>query len=183
MDETTPRALVAYESLFGSTRQVAEVIAAGMSQSVPTDCRDVRRLSPYELRGFSLLVIGAPTHARSLPTPASRAEGAKWLENRMYGRTLEGRALTPGMREWLGATALTGLRLTTFTTRTDLPRLLSGSALPAMARLARRAGAWVDGRGFEAVVDEKGQLVAGELDRAREWGLLLGRSLRRPVRA
>lgn len=181
MTEDPIHALVTYESVFGATRQVAEAIAAGMSQTVPTDCRDVRRLSPFELRGFSLIVVGAPTHARTLPTPATRAEGARWIEGRMHGATLQERALQPGLREWLAATSLSGLRTTTFTTRANLPRLLTGSALPVIARGLRRAGATVSGRGFEAIVDERGALLPGETERARDWGAILGRGLRRTV--
>jgi len=174
--------LVAYESLFGATQQVAEAIADGLRDAVETDCRDVRRLSPFELRRFDLVVVGAPTHARSLPTRASRAEGATWLDGRMRGAHLDDLALTPGVREWLEHTSLTGLKVAAFTTRADLPRVLSGSALPGIARRLRHAGAIVDGRGYEAMVDEHGRLREGEADRAREWGRILGRSLRREAR-
>jgi hypothetical protein len=183
MDRSSPpRVLIAYESMFGATRQVAEAIADGVRGSAEADCRDVRRVSPFELRRFDLIVVGAPTHARTLPTPASRAEAAMWVDGRMYGARLEDRALAPGLREWIDSTALSGLNVTTFTTRVDMSRLLSGSALPGIARRLRRAGARVDRRGYEALVDEHGQLCDGEVDRARGWGGILGRSLQRDAR-
>lgn len=182
MQISPPRVLIAYESLFGATRQVAEAIADGIGESVEVDCRDVRSLSPYELRQFRRILVGAPTHARTLPTPASRAEGATWLEGRMRGAHLEEGALTPGLREWLEQTTLTGLDITPFTTRADMSRLLSGSALSAIARRLRRAGANVGDRGYEAIVDEHGHLCDGEADRAREWGRILGRSLQHEAR-
>ncbi len=177
--DPSPRVLIAYESLFGATRRAAEAIADGIRESAEADCREVRRISPFELRAFDLVVVGAPTHARTLPTSASRAEGARRLEEgRTDGAHLEDRALTPGMREWLEHTSLTGVHAAAFTTRADLPRLLSGSALPGIARRLRHAGARVDDRGYEALVDGRGALREGEAERARQWGLVLGRRTR-----
>lgn len=163
--------IVAYESMFGATREVAEAISAGASASgVAAECHDIRRLTPTDLAPLQLLVVGAPTHARGLPEPDTRAEAELWLENRMHGHRLEPGALRPGVREWLAVTPLSGLPVAAFTTHADLPQLLVGSALGSLRRGLRRAGAHLVASGLECRVDEHGGLLPGEEDRARVWG-------------
>jgi len=166
--------LVAYESLFGATRLIAEAITEGLFEGgADSVCRgicDVRALEPGP---FEFLVLGAPTHARSLPTFASRREGTRWLENRMHGKSLDPCATELGLREWIPQASLAGRRIAAFTTRADLPRLLAGSAVHAIERLARAQGARTIDPGFAARVDEHGDLLPGEEDLARDWGRAL----------
>ncbi len=59
------RALVAYDSDFGNTRQAAEEIARGISMSglvATTIVADVERLTPARVEEFDILVIGSPNH-------------------------------------------------------------------------------------------------------------------------
>ena len=173
MEKPAGAVLVAYESLFGATRRIAEAVAEGAAESAPVDCRSIHEVDASDVAGRALLVLGAPTHGRSLPTAQTRAEGERWTEYRYRGRRLEPAATTDGMREWLARVPLTGLRVAVFTTRADLPWVLSGSATTDLARLARRAGGVPVARAFDARVDERGRLLDGELDRARAWGARL----------
>ena len=171
MNQEAVRALVAYESLFGATRLVAEAIAEGLFEGgAQVACRSIREVEAAEPGAFRLVVLGAPTHARTLPTPASRLEGERWLEHRMRGHRLEPRATESGVREWIPRASLFGRRVAAFTTRADLPRLVSGSATHAIERLARSQGARVPVPGFEGRIDDRGALLPGEEDRARAWG-------------
>lgn len=168
------RTLVAYESLFGATRRIAEAIAAGIREGgADVDCRSVREVSASEIPGYGLLVLGAPTHSHTMPTADSRAEGERWLEHRMRGSVLEPHATNPGMREWIAAASFDGHRVAPFTTRVDLPRLIAGSAASAIGRLARKRRGVVTAHGLEALVDDRGSLLPGETDRARGWGIQL----------
>jgi hypothetical protein len=110
-----------------------------------------------------------------MPTAASRIEGERWLEYRMWGRTLEPRATEPGLREWIAGARLVGRRVVAFTTRVDLPRLLSGSAVSRIERRIRERAGQVAASGLEARVDDRGTLLPGEIDRARHWGAFLVR--------
>jgi hypothetical protein len=171
MSHEVSLALVAYESMFGATRQIAEAIAEGLADDgVPVDIRAIRDVRAIDPGPYDLVVLGAPTHAHSLPTGGSRAEGERWLDHRMRGHRLEPRARELGLREWIPQASLAGRRLAAFTTRADLPRLLSGSAVPAIERLARAQGARTFVPGFAARVDEHGDLLPGDADLARQWG-------------
>lgn len=171
MSQDAPRVLVVYESLFGATRRVAEAIAAGLADGgVSVDCRAIRDVQAIDPGPFELVILGAPTHARALPTDASRAEGERWLDHRMRGHVLEQQAGDLGLREWIPQASLAGRRIAAFTTRADLPRLLAGSAVPAIERLARAQGARTFVPGFAARVDEHGDLLPGDADLARKWG-------------
>jgi hypothetical protein len=165
------RALVAYESLFGATREIAQAITDGLIEGgAVVKCRGIRDIQAADPGPFDLVILGAPTHGHSLPTVASRAEGKRWLDHRMRGRVLEPRATELGLREWIPQAALAGRRVAAFTTRADLPRLLSGSATRTIERLARTQGARTVDPGFAARVDERGMLLPGEADLARAWG-------------
>ncbi|WP_395638355.1 flavodoxin family protein [Pseudolysinimonas sp.] len=171
MTEESFRALVAYESLFGASRRIAEAISAGLAQSgARVECRSIRDVDVGDLDIARLVVLGAPTHARSLPTPATRREGERWLDYRLQGRALEPRALEPGLREWIAEAPLAGRPVAAFTTRAELPRILSGSAGRTIARLVRLRGAVPVATVFEALVTERGRLLPEETDRARQWG-------------
>jgi len=177
-----PRALVVYESMFGATREAAEAIREGLSETCDVSCVSVHALTPAELDGCELVVVGAPTHARSLPRPQSRTQASHWFDDRTHGRALEPDATGPGVREWLDHVELDGRRASAFTTRLDVARILSGSALRAITKRLLRAGATVERRGLEVVIDSDGAPAPDELEQARAWGRLLGEDLRARAR-
>jgi hypothetical protein len=165
------RASVVYESVFGATREVAEAIGRGLR--VDGRHADTVRGGPSGddlVGGVDLLVIGAPTHARTLPSPASRHEALEWPHRPGRRRELERHAAAPGVREWLAATSLRGIPVAVFVTRSDTMRLLTGSAASRLAAAATKAGGCVMVPPQEFSVDRDGGLVEGELDRAQEWG-------------
>ncbi|MGN6272834.1 MAG: flavodoxin domain-containing protein [Protaetiibacter sp.] len=173
-----PQALVVYESMFGATRLAADAIREGLAEAADVTCVSVHALAPSELEACELVVVGAPTHARSLPRTQSRTQASHWFDDRTNGKALEPHALEPGIREWLDDVDLAGRRASAFTTRLDVARILSGSALRAITKRLLRAGATVERRGLEVVVDSDGSPSPDELEQARAWGRLLGEDLR-----
>lgn len=180
----TVRALVIYESEFGATRAVAEAICRGLSETgqlgeLDAEVVDSRGLvlSDGWSDDVALVVIGAPTHARSLPTPASRQSALDWPHKPGSTLRLEPRADAAGVREWLANTDLRGVAITVFATRMDMSRLLAGSAAPRLARMVVKAGGRVVSAPQEFLVAKDGQLLAPELDRAYDWGRVLAGSL------
>lgn len=156
--------------MYGATRTIAEAIAWELGDSHDVvECVEIRALLPDRLRGVDLLVVGAPTHGRTLPTPESREEAERWLLSRMRGHRLDPSGSGPGLREWLATASPGPVAAAAFTTRADLPRILAGSAVPGITRRLRRRGARVISPGYEGRVDEHGALLEGEDARARDW--------------
>ena len=168
------RAVIVFESEFGATRLVAEQIQAGIGEYVSAELVNVHDVATVSVGPEDLLVVGAPTHARGLPSSASRADGAAHRLATWRSRRLEPEPLEPGVREWLESLELDGARCAAFTTRAQLPRILSGSASPGIRSRLRRSG----GREIEPpqdfLVDREGSLVVEEAECARDWGRKLG---------
>ena len=147
------RAWVVYESMFGNTREVAQV-----------EVHEVSTASPLP-QGLDLLVVGGPTHAFGLSRASSRDDAATKAHRPVESATM-------GVREWLAAldSATLPTAYATFDTRVNHPRLPGSAAKKAAKRLHRLGGTasadpesfWVEGT--------EGPLVDGELERARGWG-------------
>jgi hypothetical protein len=161
------RALVVYESMFGNTKLIAEAIAEGLSNYLPTEIHPVAA-APVELDPeIALVAVGGPTHAFGMSRPATRADAAK-----------QGGAAGPvdvGIRDWLqrmhADPAVTGFA--TFGTKVGLP--IPGSAARSADRTLRDRGFHVSRPAASfRVQGTPGPLRAGETDRARRWGAELG---------
>ncbi len=156
--------LIVVESSFGNTMAVAEVLAgalrgradAGEVTVVRTD--QAPRVLPD---GLDLLLVGAPTHAFTLPTPASRAQAVAKGAPPVW---------EVGVREWIAdVEARPDLRVLTFDTSVRL-RLSLGCAARAAARLLRRRGFDLAERGPSFyVTGTAGPLGDGEQERAASW--------------
>jgi hypothetical protein len=172
VEETAMRALIVYESMFGSTRAIAHAIAGGLRAAMSVGIVDIE-----ESRGalgvvpddVSLLIVGAPSHTLGLSSPRSRAAAA-------------GRASRPmtvadvGLREWLDAlpTVSRPRNVLAFETRLRV-RGIPGSASKAAAKRLRKRGyrmLWPEQTFY--VADLTGRVVEGELQRAHMWGRWLG---------
>ncbi|MBK8462211.1 MAG: flavodoxin family protein [Nigerium sp.] len=156
------KALLLVESRFGNSRAIADAVALGIRERGA----EVTVLAPEEAppavgEDVDLLVLGAPTHNRTLPTSSTRGQAVA------MGAEPGG----DGVREWLSNGRLrSGLRVAAFTTASGRT-VLSGSAARGAARLIARSnpGVPVETRTF--VVDGlKGPLQEGEVEAARTWG-------------
>jgi hypothetical protein len=150
--------------MFGNTRAIADAVAAGLSESVPTMVVDVTA-APDTVTA-DLLVVGGPTHAFGMSRPSTRDAAVT------QGAGEE--PCSTGIREWTGRLGWHhGTDVATFDTRIRTRGVPGSAARSALHRL-RRLGLhplagpqsfWVTGTG--------GPLVDGELERARDWGRLL----------
>ena len=165
---------IVYESEFGATREIAAAIGEGMALSGhhSVAVHNVHELGhgQWSPNRVELLLVGAPTHAHSLPRPSTRAEGAKWPERPGSSYVLEPDAQKPGVREWLDTTRLDGIHGIAFGTRASMPKIVSGSSATAISHALRRSGAIHEAPEQDFLVDGEGALLAGELERARAWG-------------
>lgn len=168
------RALVVYESMFGNTRAIAEAIRDGATRAGAEVTLTPAESAPTDAADFDLVVVGAPTHAHTLPQATSRVEAAQWAENPVKALALEPSAGGAGVREWLkGLGAIDGPpRFAAFATRVDMPRIFTGDASGAIAKRLKGVGIRdVERECF--LVSSVNVLLDGEVDRARAWGARL----------
>lgn len=164
------RSLVVYESLYGNTKAIADAIASGLERHGPVTVSSVPDIAGIDLEEVDLLVVGAPTHAWSLPRVRTW-EGAQQREP------------DPALflaRQWLEIIPDGHDRpAAAFATRIDKSERLTGNAAKRIARRLRSHG-WHPITGPEAFLVDgtEGPLVDGEIDRAMAWGDRLGASPR-----
>ena len=165
------KAFVVYESMFGNTGQVARAVASGLEAFLEVQIVDVAHAPTQLPDDIAVIIAGGPTHAFSMTRPNTRADAV-----RQGARSAEG----DGLREWLDSfsSGRHQQKIATFDTRMDKVRHLLGSAAKSAARSARRHGfaAVAPGESFY-VSGIEGPLIAGEVERAADWGRQLAASL------
>lgn len=144
-------ALVVYDTNYGNTRTIAEVIATELGRGTRT--LNVTDLTDTSLDGIDVLVVGCPINGWK-PTERMRA----------FLRTL-----TPG--------SLAGVRAAAFDTRIKL--FLHGDAAGKISHALHAAGASIVAKphGF-VVVGTEGPLAPGETGKAGAWAAFIGAELR-----
>lgn len=173
MSGARPTARVVYESMFGNTEAIATAVAEGLrSRGWDAAVAEVGS-APAAAQDVDLLVLGAPTHAFSLSRPATRAEAVS--------KGAAPARVETGLREWLAllppATA-SSPPIAIFDTRVSKVRRLPAAASRKAARLVRDRRYQVVDRPSAFLVDDvAGPLLAGETDRAAEWGRSLADQL------
>jgi flavodoxin I len=150
------KALVVYDSKFGNTEQIAKAAGAALAPQAEVTVVNVAEVTPGQLVGVDLLLVGSPTWG-SRPTPAI----TRWLKG-------------------LPSQGLKGVQVAGFDTRGDMSQvdsrfvtalvgILGFAAKPISARLEKKGGTVaVQPEGF-IVVDREGPLREGELERAAAW--------------
>ena|ERR1019366_160429 len=165
------RALVVYESMFGSTRQLAEAIAEGLGATVEVHVERAAHSDQNSLRDVDLLVVGAPTHGHSMPRASTRKGGPDYVLKIRHDLVLEEDAVgSPGVREWLDSLSHASGLGAGFDTRVGGPSILTGRASRGISRLMTRIGITVVVPPESFLVDSFSKLVPGEVERARAWG-------------
>lgn len=173
------RALVVYESLYGTNRRIAEAIAAGFGPDATVTVLSTDA-APSAIDEVDLLVVGGPNHKAGLPRPETRAEAASRADGAV-------KPAERGLREWLEdlTIARRGQPAAVWDTRVASPRILDTFDRSArmIAKRLRRAGARMVAEPQKYYsADGVGALVDGEEDRARSWGIELARTVRGEVR-
>ena len=164
-------ALVVYESMFGSTRQLAEAIAEGIGATIDVRVERVVAAIQGSLTDVDLLVVGTPTHGHGLPRPSTRKGAPDYVLK--ISRDLvveEGAPADPGVREWLGSLSRVSAFGAGFDTRVKGPSILTGRASRAITKLMTRVGITIVVPPESFLVDSFSKLVPGEVERARAWG-------------
>jgi hypothetical protein len=174
---------VVYESMFGNTKAVAEVVALALSRDFEVDlvgCDQAPSPLPDDV---ALLVVGAPTHAFSLSRANTRDSARQQAPE-------TARMSESGLRDWLGSLSRTGHRAipagavaAAFDTKVARPRLPGSAAAVATRKLRRLGLATVIAPKTFYVEGTQGPLIDGESDSALEWGRALAGACRMPRRS
>ena len=159
-----------YESMFGNTRQVAEAIAAGVSEHADVEVTDVVLAPALVPPDVDLVVLGGPTHVFSMSRDSTRHDAVR--------RGAAEQDLKTGIRDWITGLPPAGNipRFAAFDTKVRVP-LLPGSAARPATEIARRLGFRVTEPESFLVEGYAGPLRDGELDRATAWGRQLRTSI------
>jgi len=169
------RGVVVYESMFGNTRRVAEMITHALASAMEVRLLRADAVVADDVQGIDLLVVGAPTHAWSLPRPNTRKGALDNVRRPGSDLVLEPNADTsPGVREWLETLDDVHALAAVFDTRFNAPVMFTGRAATGIERELRRHGLVVMSAAESFRVDRQNHLLAGEIERASGWGRRLG---------
>lgn len=143
--------VVVYDSQFGNTERVAQVVAKALGDFGPARAAHVNETAVTQLRDVDLLVFGCPTQGFNAST-AMRA-----------------------FIEKLPPEVLRGPRVACFDTRMHVPRWMGRFAAPQLEKRLRKMGVSLCAppAGF-FVVDREGPLQEGEAERAAGWARGVG---------
>jgi len=162
--------MVVYESLWGNTAAVARAIGEGLGPD--TVVGRTSEISPEAAGEATLLVVGAPVHALSLPTAKSVASVAN--------KPIEPGEVTPTtghplLRDWVSALPEAPYAAAAFDTR--IGGILGHGGVSSLERRLKARGrkVLVRGEGFiiinQRAIQAPGSLLReGELARATAWG-------------
>lgn len=138
---------IAYESMFGNTREVAEAISGGLRAAQPdadVECVAVGDAAPELIRSADLLVVGGPTHIRGMTSGFSRKIGVSGEEKAeaegQPAHELEADAEGPGVREWFDGLPKVEDESWAAAFDTRLDSHMAGGAARGIARRPRKHG-------------------------------------------
>lgn len=163
------KALVVYESHYGSTAKIAEAIAEGIGPEA--QALNTTEATPDVVAQAELVVAGAPVMAFNLPSDAMLANVAKDTKAPFAPDLAH-----PSLRDWLERLPHGSAAAASFETRL---RWSPGGATSAIDERFHKAGFRTIAKAGKFVVKGSyGPLREGEVERAREWGATLAAALR-----
>lgn len=160
------RAVVVFESLYGNTAAIGQVVASSLrSRGYEVTVGSVSTMPPEATDEADLLVVGGPTHAHGMSRALTRRAGATDPHNLYAEPTTD-----LGLREWLAALPLgRGRAAAAFDTRLHKPVLLTGSAAKGIERRLEHLGFRVIVEPESFLVTSENRLMDGEIERSTAW--------------
>ncbi|GAA3636315.1 flavodoxin family protein [Kineosporia mesophila] len=155
--------LIVIETCFGNTQRFGEAIGTGLTgRGATVTVTPAAEAGPGALDGVDLLIVGAPTHSRGLPGPATRRMAVT-----------QGADPAPtGVAEWLDAMPEYHGRAAAFDSVTGTG-FLNGSAAKKIVKRLQRNLVQVSASDSFLVGAAEGPPAAGELERAEKFGASL----------
>ena len=171
------RAVVVYESMFGSTHAIADAVGKGLEPMLQVVVVPLAEAGREQLGDADLLVLGGPTHFHGMSRPRSRKWAAGIAHKPSNDLVLDRDAEGPGVRDWLASLGHGHTKVAAFDTRFNGLAVLRGRASKTISRKLRKHGFEVVARPESFLVDSKHHLEPGEEARAQEWGIRLAASV------
>ena len=129
------KVMIVYESMFGSTRAIAEAIGEGCGPCGDVEVVSVAGADPAMVNRTDLLVVGGPTHAWGMSRPSTRKGTPGYRDKPGSDLVLEPGAETgPGVREWLAGLGQMHAHGAAFDTRFKGSSALTGRASRGIER-------------------------------------------------
>ena len=141
------KSLVAYYSLYGNTRSVAEAMSAALTAHGQSRAIALEALTPEELQDLDLFILGCPTHIANIP-----------------------KAIRPLLSD-LPRGCLKHTYTAAFDTSNEMPRWLTPftAAKPLRGKLRWRGGRMIARPETFHVTGREGPMLEGETERAALW--------------
>jgi flavodoxin I len=151
MKEEIMNALVIYDSLYGNTERIAQAIADALREYGQVGAIRIDPAHPVELQGVDMLILGSPTQGFR-PTPAMQS-----LIGNVSSQSLSGLAVACFDTRFRGG----------FWKRSAAPRMATQLSAMGIEPLVPPESFFVK------AMKKEGPLLAGELERAATWALML----------
>jgi hypothetical protein len=172
------KALVVYESLWGNTAAIARAVAEGIGPGA--QALSTAEAAPEIISGAVLVVAGSPVHSLNMPTEQSR----QWARSGSLGPGGTPPDLShPMMRTWLDELPRGSAKCAAFDTcvkawygRGAAHKILKELQKAGYQPVSKARGFYVTGHPI--IPTANGTLREGELERARQWGAELARSMK-----
>lgn len=146
------KTLVVHYSKFGNTQKVAEAIAAELESQGSAQVVSLDDLASTDFQGVDLVIMGSPTHRMNLP------EDVRLKLKALPKRSLRGKKM---------AAFDTSYKMSRWLNLLTASKKLSG-------KLKRLGGKRVVPPETFHVMESKGPLYEGEIERASDWARLVG---------
>ena len=165
------RTLIVFESMYGNTHTVAQMIAEGLSARSEVRVVPVHDASTDDVAWADLVIVGGPTHVHGMTSAASRKSAQDAAAKPDSDLVLDPDSEGLGLRDWFHALSpVTDKRGAAFDTRFDSAALITGRASRGIEHRLRHCGFTLAAEPQSFLVDKKTHLLEGEADRAKQWG-------------
>jgi flavodoxin len=158
------KALIIYDSMFGNTEQVAQVMATALTNKADIAVRRVGDVQAAELTKVDLLIVGSPTQGFQ-PTPAIKKLLASLPRQGLQG-------VQVAAFDTRIAVAEVGNRFLTF-----MVNIFGYAAKPIANRLQKKGGNLIAPPAGFIVNGKEGPLKEGERERAAAWAKAMANTL------
>ena len=169
------RALVIYESMYGNTHTVARAIGRGLEPAADVSVLAVNHVDADQIEQADFVVVGGPTHAHGMTRDTTRKAAIGAAHEPGSELELDPDAEGEDLRQWFDTVQGDGTRAAAFDTRVDISAALSGRASKGISKRLRHRGFVEVLRPESFLVSKDNVLLAGEEDRAEQWGQELAR--------
>ncbi len=151
------KAIVAYDSAYGNTEQIARAIGSALGPEQQVETLRVGDVTPQKLEGISVLVVGSPTQKFS-PTAATNA-----LLKRIPNDGLR------GVKVAAFDTRITEAEIERIKILAFFVKIFGYAAEPIAGKLQKKGGELAIAPAGFYVGGTEGPLLDGELERAAAW--------------